>query len=172
MQELAVDAEQLLCLRRDGRGQGFKARRILVKFALDVLLGPLYGLVLLAALVLNAFPGAPGIAPIPLRQAGGHVGQLPGQFPFTASTARLDDAEGHLIDQVADLPGAVLVPLPLVAGVRDLRRFQILDRFLQEEGLRPMLIPGSNGLLHLLKDFLFLRLAGLQLLFQVLDGNI
>ena len=64
------------------------------------------------------------------------------------------------------------MPLPLVAGVRDLRRFQILDRFLQEEGLRPMLIPGSNGLLHLLKDFLFLRLAGLQLLFQVLDGNI
>ena len=40
LQELAVDTKQLLCLRRDGRGQGFKARRILVKFALDVLLGP------------------------------------------------------------------------------------------------------------------------------------
>ena len=156
LQELAVDTKQLLCLRRDGRGHGFKARRILVKFALDVLLGPLHGLVLLAALVLNSFPGAPGIAPIPLRQAGGRVGQLPGQFPFIT---RLDDVECHFIDQVADLPGAVLVPLPLIAGVCDLRRFQIFDCFLQEKGLRPMLIPGGDGLLHLLKDFLFLRLA-------------
>ena len=71
----------------------------------------------------------------------------------------LYDTEGHLVNQVADLPGAVLVPLPLIAGVCDLRRFQIFDCFLQEKGLRPMLIPGGDGLLHLLKDFLFLRLA-------------
>ena len=80
--------------------------------------------------------------------------------------------ELHFIDQVADLPGAVLVTLPLISRVCHLRRSHVLYRFLQKKGLRPMLIPGGNGLLHLLKDFLFLRLAFLQLLFQVLDRDI
>lgn len=62
--------------------------------------------------------------------------------------------------------------LPLISRVCHLRRSHVLYRFLQEKGLRPMLIPGGNGLLHLLKDFLFLRLAFLQPLFQVLDRDI
>ena len=62
-----------------------------------------------------------GILPL-LVLAGGGVADLPGQFPLTAN---LDDGEGHLVDQVADLPGAVLLLFPLVVGMLDLRGFQI-----------------------------------------------
>ena len=158
MQELAVDTEQVFGLGWDRRGEGLEAAAVLVKLALNIPLGPLQRLIFLTPLVLDALSGTPGVAPVSLGEAGGCIRELPGQFPLIPA---FDDLEGHFVDQIADLPGAVLILLPLVAGVRHLWCSQILDRLLQEEGLCPMLVPGGNRLFHGLKDFLLLRLAGL-----------
>ena len=54
----------------------------------------------------------------------------------------------------------------------DLRGFQILDCLLKQECLRPVLIPGLRRFLQSIINFLFLRLAVVQPLFQFLLRNI
>ena len=171
MQQLAVDAEQRLCLYGNRGRNTLKIFRILVKFALDILLCPCQGLILFRTLIHDPLFGPPVIVGVVfyLSEAGGGVLQFPGQLPLIP---KLDDAESHFVDQVADLPGAIFALFPLVAGVLHHRGFQVFNSLGQQKGLCPVCVPGFGRCLHFRKNLLFRRLALFQLLFQFLDGGI
>lgn len=75
MQQLAVDAEQRLCLYGNRGRNTLKIFRILVKFALDILLCPCQGLILFRTLIHDPLFGPPVIVGVVfyLSEAGGSV---------------------------------------------------------------------------------------------------